>query len=180
FFELVNRALVYLLAVVLLASRGGRGPAVAPSVLAVAAFAFFFVPPQLDFAVTDVQYLVTFGIMLVVALIISNLTASVRLQAAVAGHRERRTALLYAMSRELAATRGQEPMARVAVRHVSEVFDSQVVVLLPGGDGKLAYPKSAGLPGSLHGADLDVAQWVQDHGEPAGLGTDTLPAAEAL
>src|SRR5262245_1000492 len=179
-FELVNIAMVYLLAVVLIASRWGRGPAVSTSVFAVAAFDFFFVPPALTFAVSDVQYLVTFGIMLVVALIISNLTASVRLQAAVAGHRERRTALLYAMSRELAATRGQEAMAQVAVRHVSEVFESQVVVLLPDADGKLRYPQGGSLPGSLHGADLDVAQWVQDHGEPAGLGTDTLPAAEAL
>jgi two-component system sensor histidine kinase KdpD len=130
--------------------------------------------------VSDVQYLITFGIMLTVALIISNLTASVRLQANVAGHRERRTALLYAMSRELAATRGQQSMARVAVRHVSEVFDSQVVVLLPEANSRLGYPPGESLAGSLHGADLDVAQWVQDHGEPAGLGTDTLPASEAL
>ena len=179
-FELVNIAMIYLLAVVLVAARFGRGPAVATSIGAVAAFDFFLVPPQLSFAVSDVQYLLTFAIMLVVALIISDLTASVRLQANVAGHRERRTALLYAMSRELAATRGQEAMARVAVRHVSEVFDSQVVVLLPGGGGRLAYPRGEAMAGSLHGADLAVAQWVQDHGEAAGLGTDTLPSAEAL
>jgi two-component system, OmpR family, sensor histidine kinase KdpD len=179
-FELVNVAMVYLLAVVLIAARYGRGPAVATSVLAVAAFDFFFVPPQLTFAVTDIQYLFTFVIMLVVALIISDLTSRVRLQANVAGHRERRTALLYAMTRELAATRGQEPMAGVAVRHVGEVFDSQVVVLLPDSTGKISYPKTASLGGSLHGADLAIAQWVQDHGEPAGLGTDTLPSGEAL
>jgi two-component system sensor histidine kinase KdpD len=149
-------------------------------VLAVAAFDFFFVPPQLTFAVSDIQYLITFAIMLVVALVIYNLTASVRLQANVAGHRERRTALLYAMSRELAATRGQENMARAAVRHVGEVFDSQVVILLPDENGRLEYPKTPSMPTSLRGADLAVAQWVQDHGEPAGLGTDTLPATEAL
>ena len=179
-FELVNVAMVYLLAVVLIAARYGRGPAVATSVLAVAAFDFFFVPPRLAFAVSDAQYLLTFAIMLVVALIISDLTARVRLQANVAGHRERRTALLYAMTRELAATRGQEPMARVAVRHVSEVFDSQVVVLLPDSNQEIHYPKTESVSGSLHGADLAVAQWVQDHGEPAGLGTDTLPSGEAL
>ena len=179
-FELVNVAMVYLLAVVLIAARYGRGPSIFTSLLAVAAFDFFFVPPQFTFAVSDIQYFVTFAIMLIVALITSNLTASVRLQAAVAGHRERRTAMLYAMSRELAATRGQEPMAQVAVRHVSEVFDSQVVVLLPDASGKLRYPRGAAVPASLRGADLDVAQWVQDHGEPAGRGTDTLPASEAL
>jgi two-component system sensor histidine kinase KdpD len=179
-FELTNIAMVYLLAVVLIAARFGRGPGVAASVLAVAAFDFFFVPPQLTFAVSDIEYLITFAIMLAVALVISNLTASVRLQASVAGHRERRTALLYAMSRELAATRGLENMARAAVRHVSEVFDSQVVVLLPDSSQRLSYPKSQAMPGSLRGADLAVAQWVQHHGEPAGLGTDTLPSAEAL
>ena len=179
-FALVNIVMVYLLAVALVAVRQGRGPAIAGSVLAVAAFDFFFVPPQLTFAVSDVQYLVTFAIMLAVGLIISNLTASVRLQARVAGHRERRTALLYAMSRELAATRGLEAMARVAVRHVSEVFDSQVTVLLPDAGGRVRHPSGESIAGSLHGADLGIAQWVQDHGRPAGLGTDTLPGTEAL
>jgi len=127
--------------------------------------------------VSDVQYLVTFGIMLVVALIISNLTASVRLQANVAGHRERRTALLYAMSRELAVTRGIANMARVAVRHVAEVFECRAVVLLRAVDGKLHYPAEPPLETSFRRADLAVAQWVADHGRPAGVGTDTLPAA---
>src|ERR1700694_2551556 len=178
--ELVNIAMVYLLAVVLVAVRYGRGPAVATSIMAVAAFDFFLVPPLLSFAVTDIQYLLTFAIMLMVALIISNLTASVRLQANVAGQRERRTAMLYAMTRELAATRGHEPMARAAVRHVSEVFESQAVVLIPDATGRMRHPRGESMPGSLRGADLAVAQWVQDHGEPAGLGTDTLPSAEAV
>ena len=78
----------------------------------VAAFDFFFVPPRYTFAVLDVQYVVTFAVMLVVTLVIANLMASVRQQTRVAGARERRTALLYAMSRELAATRGIASMAQ--------------------------------------------------------------------
>jgi two-component system sensor histidine kinase KdpD len=77
-FELVNIAMVYLLAVVVVALRFSRGPAVATSVMSVAAFDFFFVPPQLTLAVTDMQYLVTFSIMLVVALVISTLVDIVR------------------------------------------------------------------------------------------------------
>jgi two-component system sensor histidine kinase KdpD len=71
-------------------------------------------------------------------------------------------------------------MAGVAVRHVSEVFEGQAAVLFPEAHGRLRYPRGAALPGSLRGADLDVAQWVQDHGRAAGLGTDTLPSSEAL
>ena len=179
-FDLPNLIMIYLLGTVLIAARFGRGPAVLAAVLNVAAFDFFFVPPFFSFAVSDTQYLVTFAIMLAVALIIGNLTANVRLQARVAGHRERRTALLYAMSRELGATRGIENLAKIAVRHTSEVFDSQVTVLLPNAEDRIVYPSGAGLPGSLHGADLSVAQWVFDHAQIAGLGTDTLPGSDAL
>jgi two-component system sensor histidine kinase KdpD len=63
---------------------------------------------------------------------------------------------------------------------VSEVFDSQVVVLLPDAGGRVHHPRGATESGSLRGADVAVAQWVQDHGRPAGLGTDTLPASEAV
>ena len=178
--ELANLVMVYLLGVTVAGLRFGRGPAVLTAVLNVAAFDFFFVPPRFTFAVADIQYLVTFGVMLIVALVIANLVASVRQQTRVAGARERRTALLYAMSRELGATRGIASMARVAVRHVAEVFQSQAVVLLPELDGKLRYPREPPLEQSFRSSDLAVAQWVADHGRRAGLGTDTLPAAPGL
>ena len=140
-FELSNLVMVYLLGVTVAGLRLGRGPSALTSVLNVAAFDFFFVPPRFSFAITDVQYLVTFVVMLIVALVTANLMASVRQQTRVAGARERRTALLYAMSRELAATRGIASMARVAVRHVAEVFQCQAVILLPDADEKLRYPR---------------------------------------
>jgi two-component system sensor histidine kinase KdpD len=179
-FELSNLVMVYLLGVTLAGLRLGRGPAALTAVLNVAAFDFFFVPPRFSFAVSDAQYLVTFAVMLIIALVIANLMASVRQQTRVAGARERRTALLYAMSRELAVTRGVGGMARVAVKHVAEVFDCLVTVLLPDSAGKLHYPTEAPLEVSLRGADLAIAQWVVDHGRRAGLGTDTLAAAPAL
>ncbi len=179
-FERVNLVMVYLLGVTIAGVRLGRGPSVLTTVLNVAAFDFCFVPPRFTFAVSDAQYLVTFGVMLIIGLVIANLMASVRQQTRVAGARERRTALLYAMSRELTATRGTAHMAAVAVRHVAEVFQCGAVVLLPDAAGKLHYPADPPVEQSLRGADLAVAQWVADHGREAGLGTDTLTAAPAL
>ena len=179
-FELSNLVMVYLLGVTVAGLRFGRAPALLTAALNVVAFDFFFVPPRYSLAISDVQYLVTFVVMLTIALVIANLMASVRQQTRVAGARERRTALLYAMSRELVATRGIESLARVAVSHVAEVFRCHAVVLLPNAEGKLTYPRDPPLEMSLRGADLAVAQWVVDHGRQAGLGTDTLPAAPAL
>ena len=82
-FELSNLIMVYMLGVVVTAVRWGRGPSVLASVLAVAGFDFFFVPPYFTFAVADTQYVVTFAVMLVVGLVISQLTAQLRHQAQV-------------------------------------------------------------------------------------------------
>jgi two-component system sensor histidine kinase KdpD len=175
-----NLVMIYLLTTALVAVYGGRRAAILNSVLGVAAFDFMFVPPRFNFAVTDVQYLITFAIMLIVALIIGNLNASVRQQARIAGYRERRTALLYAMSRQLAMARGRDGMAEVAVRHVSQVFASRAVLLFADEQGHIVYPRASRLDVSYPGADLGVAQWVFDHRKPAGMGTDTLSGAAGL
>jgi two-component system sensor histidine kinase KdpD len=145
----------------------------------VLAFDFFFVPPRYSFAVADFQYVVTFAVMLSVALIIATLVANLRAQTLIAGTRERRTALLYAMSRELVATRALEDLARVAVKHVAESFASHAVVLVPDASGRLRFPSSSPATGSLLHADLSIAQRVYESGTPAGLGTDLAPASTA-
>jgi two-component system sensor histidine kinase KdpD len=180
YFEPTNIVMAYVLGSTIAGVKFGRGPAIVAAVANVLAFDFCFVPPRFTFSVADFQYIVTFVVMLVVTMVIANLMASVRQQTRVAGARERRTALLYAMSRELAATRGVSTMARVAVRHVTEVFDCKAVVLLPDENGRLRYPRDAAIEGSFVRADLSIAQWVVDHGKRAGLGSDTLPAAPAL
>ncbi len=179
-FELSNLVMIFLLGVTISGLRLGRGPSALTAILNVASFDFFFVPPRFTFAVSDAQYLITFAAMLIIALVIANLTASVRQQTRVAGARERRTALLYAMSRELAATRGISALAHLAVRHVAEVFQCHAVILLPDKAGKLRYPADPPLESSFKGADLAVGQWVADHGRRAGLGSDTLPAARGV
>jgi two-component system sensor histidine kinase KdpD len=177
--SLTDVAMVYLLGVALVASRYDRGPAVVASFLSIVLFDFFFVPPRFTFAVSDVGYVLTFAIMFVIALLISGLTFRIRAQAETARVRERSTAALYAMSRELAATRSQADLLAIARRHLEASFGARVAILLRGPDGVVAVA-----PGSEPGVVPDekersVAQWAYDHGRPAGLGTDTLPGAKA-
>jgi two-component system sensor histidine kinase KdpD len=77
-FELANLVMVFLLGVVFIAMRFGRGPSILASLLGVAIFDFLFVTPYFSFSVSDSQYLVTLLAMLTVAMLISNLMANVR------------------------------------------------------------------------------------------------------
>lgn len=179
-FSQTNIVMVYLLGVVFVASRCGRGPSVLASVLAVVAFDFFFVSPRLTFAVADTEYLITFLVMLLTALVISNLTIRNREQAELARERERRTSALYAMSRELTQTRLVEGLSRVALRHISEVFKCQAAVFLADATKHLGQPIGEQVAWISDAKNIGVAQWVFDHAQMAGMGTDNLPGADAL
>lgn len=179
-FDLANLTMVYLLGIVVIATRGGRGPSILASILSVAALNFCFVEPRFTLLVSDPQFLITFGVMLVVALIISTLTVRVRQQAEAARQRERRTAALYALTREFASKRGLQNLPRAAVRHIGEVFESQAVVLLPDVSGRVFLQTGDQELFGLEASEQGVAQWVYDHNQMAGLGTDTLPGSKAL
>jgi two-component system sensor histidine kinase KdpD len=180
YFAPANLIMMYLMAVIVVAIRCGRGPSVLASVLSVAFFDFFFVPPYFTFAVSDAQYFLTFGVMLMVALVISNLAVRIRRQAEMARDRERRTGVLYAMSRDLATHRGTSVLAQFAAKHLREVFDAQVAIFLADADKRVQLQRGEGLYFEFDPKESGVAQWVFDHHERAGLGTDTLPGASAL
>jgi two-component system sensor histidine kinase KdpD len=178
--DLANIAMLYLAGVVVAAVWLGRGPAVLAAVLGVAAFDYFFVPPRLTFAVSELQYLLTFAVMMGVGLLIANLTTRLRSLADAARERERRTSLLYAMSRELAAARDQREVATVAVRHVHDSFGCDASLLVPGPANRpaaLDTLANAGSPDWIDDRERGVARWAFDHGSPAGIGTRALPGS---
>jgi two-component system sensor histidine kinase KdpD len=130
--------------------------------------------------VSDVQYLLTFSVMLVVTLLISRLAAHKSQQAEAALIREKRTAALYAMSRELITQRGVDKLASVASRHIHDVFHCQVAVFLPDRDGRVHLHRGEALHFELDPKEAGISQWVFDHKESAGHGTNTLSGSDSL
>jgi two-component system sensor histidine kinase KdpD len=171
YFGLVNIVMLYLLGTALGALRLRRGPSVLLATGNMLAFDYFFVPPVFSFDVEDVQYLFTLGVMLVVALVIANLMVSIRRHREIADAREQRTAVLYAMSRELAVATDAQAMAAAAVRHICAVFHSTAVVLIADAGGCLSLlspaEESAGNDAAppVPAYDLKFAQDVVARGE---------------
>jgi len=170
YFGLVNIVMLYILGTTVGALRLGRGPSVLIAIANMLAFDFFFVPPVFSFDVEDTHYLFTLGVMLIVALVIANLMVSIRRHREIADAREQRTAVLYAMTRELAVATDAQAMTAAAVRHISAVFHSTAVVLIADARGCLSpmspdesVGKEAQRP--LPAFDLEFAQEVVAGGE---------------
>lgn len=179
-FNLADQAMVYLLGVLIAASVLSRGPSLVSAIASVAALDFFFVTPFYTFAVGDQRYVVTFLVMLIVALSVSRRTVLMREQAEAARDRERRTASLFAMSRQFTIEDEAQEIARAAVTNVSGLTSAGASVLLASRKGDLVPLAHAGDDPCATDRERAVARWVYEHGRPAGYGTDTLPASDAL
>lgn len=178
YFDLANIVMLFLLTVVLVSVRFGRGPAVVATVISVAAFDFFFVPPRFTFAVSDAQYLVTFAVMLAVGLIIGQLTAGLRFQARVAAYRESRSRALYEFARALSSTLITDQIFEITRTHLERTFRAKVILLLPDEADRLQPPPPATSESLTSSLDMGIAQWAFDRAIPAGIGTDTLPDSD--
>lgn len=169
--ELTNIVMLYLLGMVGIAFRFGRGPAALSAVVGVAAFDFFFVPPRFTLAVSDAQYLVTFGVMLLVGLLIGQLTAGLRFQAQVSSSRERRAQLLFELTRDLSGALLAEQVVELGEAAVQRHFGGHAIVMVSDAQDRLVPPRDP-----PQGFDASVADWCFGNGQPAGLATSTLAA----
>ncbi len=171
YLDLANIVMLYLLGTVGVAVKFGRGPAALAAVLNVAAFDFFFVAPRLSFAVSDVQYLVTFAVMLLVGLLTGQLTAGLRFQARISSSRERRAQSLFELTRELSGALLASQVVELGSAAVMRNFGGQALVLVTDAHDQLAPAESP-----PEGYDASVADWAFRNAQPAGLATSTLAA----
>jgi len=180
YLDLANIAMLFLLVVVLVAVRFGRGPSVMATCVSVACFDFFFVPPRFTFAVSDFQYLITFAVMLAVGLITGHLTSDLRFQARVASQREARSRALYEFARELSGALLTEQIFETTQNFIQRAFRARATMLVADDGGRLQLPRQttsdAATFAHLGALDMGIAQWSFDRAESAGPGTDTLPA----
>ena len=170
----------FLLGVVYVAARLGRGPAIYASVAAVLLFNFLFTHPYHTFTVTDTKYIFTFVVMFVIGVIISTLTSRIKEQVELSRQRERHTEALYRLSRRLAGTLGSHQLVAAAEEQLSEIFGGEVVIFLPDDQQTLRPALRHGRGFAESPNEVAVALWVYERGRLAGSGTDTLPNAQAL
>ncbi|HEX9164597.1 MAG TPA: ATP-binding protein [Gemmatimonadales bacterium] len=173
----IDVAMLYLLAVVAVSAGTRRGPALLATLLGTAAFDLVFVPPYYTFAVHDTSYLLTFGVMLAVALTMSSLTGRIRVHAAEAEERATRAAALHALDRELTGAEDTDTLLAVAARHLGQVVGGTATVVLAGAGGTAAWPSG----GAFEDIGTRLASaWALERGEAAGLGTLHGADADAL
>ncbi|HTC20377.1 MAG TPA: ATP-binding protein [bacterium] len=176
FLALTNILMIYLIGVLVVVAKCGKGPSTLTCILGVFSFDFFMVPPRFTFAPTDTQYLITLVVLLGVTLAISELIANARHQTEVIRQRENRTAALLALSRKLASIPEVGPLLQISVEHITGIFDCRVGILMPDKEGGPLSVQAGQSPHfDLKPLEREAAERAYKSGNPTGRGTSDLP-----
>ncbi len=164
---LPNISVAFLVAVMLIAMKLGRGPAIFASVASFLCFNFFFTEPRFSFTISDSQNILTIVFFLIAAIIVSNLASRVQDQIDAGKTSARRTANLYEFSRKIAAGATQDDVLWAVVHHVAASIRGKSLILLPR-EAQLVI--AAGYPPEDQISDKDAAaaDWAWTNGRPAG------------
>lgn len=174
--EPLNIAMFLLLPVILSSILWETRVGVFTALVAVGLFDFFLIPPYLTFRVADVRYMPSFFVFIIISLILSFLSKGIRWQNETTRHRERFLSALYSFSREIMNAGNLEEILDKASTHISEAFQSDVVILLPDENNQLQVREKQGEI-VFDEKEKAVALWVYKNGQNAGKNTQTLASA---
>jgi two-component system sensor histidine kinase KdpD len=160
--------LLYLPAVLAAASFAGLGPALLAALASALAYNFFFTAPHLTFQIDNPNDIVTVLVLFAVAVVTSQLAASVRRQARRADANAARNATIAGLARRLLACTSAREIGEVAMAEIGTVFACNAVLVLA----------DTPAPAQFTPADIAAAALVFEKGEPAGRGVDRAVPTE--
>lgn len=177
--NITNIGLLFLLPVMVAATRYGMRTGIVTSLVSSLAYNFFFIPPTHTFTIEDPQNIITVLVLLGVAIVGSQLASRVRDQALLAQASSTQNSSLAGFARQLTGISTLDELAHVLCAEIARLLDSNTVLLIPSAEG---LPVCSSSP---PGCKLDMledaaARWTLDHNKPAGRGSDTLTASEWL
>ena len=173
----INLLFLMLLPVVLIAIFLGRGPSIFAAVLSVLIFDFLFIEPYFTFAVSDVRYFISYLMFIAFAFLIGNLASNLQFKVKQLQQSESRNTAFYELSQDLVTALDIDQVLHLMIRHTKQIFPCEMAIFLPE-NGEVSV--SASTDGfQINPKELGIATWVWNNGEPAGMGTDTLPEAWA-
>lgn len=176
---LINMGMLYMLPVVISASRCGVWGALTVAMTSVLCLDIFFVPPLLFLTVSDPRYLITFVVFMMVAYTTGNMADMLRQRIRQAVQNEQRARVLYELAQGLSAVNDSEILIRKIAVQVAEILNAETALYLPDHEGQLKVAAASSALGDLVLGPIDLlaAQWTYNNAAPSGKGSDKLPGA---
>ena len=157
---------------------------VAASIVSVLVFNFFFTVPRFTFQFNDPNYLVTFSIMFMIALLTGSLATRLKDNAKQSARAAYRTKILFETNQLLQKETDEQSVINATAEQLVKLLKKDIVIYLSNGR-ELAAPSIFRTSDSDQSdltseSEKTVAAWVLRNNKHAGATTDTLSGAKCL
>ncbi|WDL55161.1 sensor histidine kinase [Xanthomonas campestris] len=168
--DIDDLSMVFIVAVVLVASRTRMAAAVIAALLSFVAYNFFFIEPRFTLHISARQGVVTVCLFLIAALVAGRLASRLRSQVLALRAANAHANALQALARQLSTAADLGQVLEAGRRALASALDAEVWLRLEQRESEASTSFSA--------LDRNAADWTQRHGQPAGRFTDTLAGAQ--
>lgn len=165
---LASSALLFLLPVLLAASRGGVAPGLLAALSGAGAYNYFLLEPRFTFRVHQLDNLISVFVLGAVALVTSRLATRLLAREAEANERAQTSAEVAALSAVLASDSPAESLEQGLAFLAGRYGTARLV-----GEGELGADLA-----SFSSLDRSAAAWSLHNGDRTGHGTETMAAAD--
>lgn len=173
-------AVVYLIAVSLVAFRRGLAAALLASGVGFLTYNFFFTTPYYSLAVEQSESIVALLVFLISAVFTGTLASRLKAQVDSMRAAQRRTETLYEFARKIASATKADDVLWAAAAHIAASLNCRSLILMPDTAGVLEQVQGHPAIDELDARAEGAARWAFEKNEPAGAGTTTLPTSEWL
>ena len=173
-------ALLYLLLVVALGMKLGRGPVLLVAVSSGLVWDFFFIPTRFSLHIVDIEDLMMLAMFFIVAMAMGHLTSRLRSSEMAERQRQRRTTALYELVHQAGLAPDLDAGLRAAISLTEKLFGVRASLLLSLPDHSLTTESHPASSFPLDEKEYEVAAWAFSHRQPAGKFTDNRPESVAM
>ncbi|UNK57752.1 sensor histidine kinase KdpD [Pseudoxanthomonas daejeonensis] len=158
-------SMIFILAVVLVASRTRLAAASLAAALCFLAYNFFFLAPRFTFLISARQGVITVFLFLAAALVAGRLASKLRMQVLALRAANAHATVLQALGRRLGAAADLDQVLDAGRQALARHLDAEAWLQAGPAGGPVDAPA---------GIDPGAVDWVRAHGQAAGRHTDTL------
>lgn len=156
------------------------GPIFLAAIMSAFIWNYFFIPPAFTLRIGKIEDVLMYAMYFVIATVSGFLISRIRLQQLVINQREKRTAALYNLTRELSAAKSLDDVAECAAEQLEGIFHAEVIFIFSENENKLNTKPHKQSTIEIDDAEWNIAQLAFLSSHKAGRFTENIPTISEI
>lgn len=141
---------------------------------------YFFIPPAFTLRIGKIEDVLMYAMYFVIATVSGFLISRIRMQQLMINQKEKRTAALYNLTRDLSSAKSLEEVTEYSIKQIKETFHTEVVFIYAESEKFLSKKSHPFSTITIDDGEWNIAQLVFLSSKKVGRFTDAIPSISQI